>query len=48
VTKQSISPRPHDWAWLADIQAPVDDDFVAAATEQPPEQERPELEHFAE
>jgi len=35
-----LEPIAHDWAWLKEIQGPVDDDFVAAATE------RPELDVF--
>jgi antitoxin VapB len=41
-----LEPIAHDWAWLKEIQGPVDDDFVAAATERPAEQERPELDVF--
>jgi antitoxin VapB len=42
-----LEPVANDWAWLAAITGPVDDDFVAAATEQPPQQERPKLDFLA-
>jgi antitoxin VapB len=41
-----LEPIAHDWAWLAPITGPLDDDFVAAATEQPGEQARPALDAF--
>ncbi len=41
-----LEPLAHDWAWLATMIAPVDDDFAAAATTQPAQQERPELDFF--
>lgn len=41
-----LEPLPHDWAWLASILGPIDDDFAEAATKQPAGQERPELNFF--
>jgi len=41
-----LEPIAHDWAWLADVQGPLDDNFVAAATERPAEQKRPGLDIF--
>jgi antitoxin VapB len=41
-----LEPIARDWAWLAPIVGPVDEDFAAAASEQPAEQERPALDHF--
>ena len=41
-----LEPVAQDWAWLDDLLGPLDADFGAAAAEQPPEQERPELDFF--
>lgn len=41
-----LEPVPQDWSWLDALVKPLDEDFVDAATEQPPEQERPELAFF--
>jgi len=41
-----LEPIAHDWAWLADVTGPVDEDFATAATEQPAPQERPGLDIF--
>lgn len=41
-----LEPIAHDWAWLDDVVGPLDEDFVAAATEQPDEQIRPSLDLF--
>ncbi|TWB50105.1 antitoxin VapB [Rhizobium sp. ERR 922] len=41
-----LEPIPEDWDWLEAVTGPVDDDFVEAATEQPAEQQRPELDIF--
>jgi antitoxin VapB len=41
-----LEPIAEDWAWLDKVTGPVDEDFVQAATEQPAEQERPELDYF--
>jgi antitoxin VapB len=38
-----LEPIAHDWAWLDEVVGPVDEDFVKAVAEQPPQQERPEL-----
>lgn len=35
-----LEPVNDDWGWLQDFTGSVDGDFVAAATEQPPQQER--------
>ena len=35
-----LEPIADDWAWLDLLVRPVDPDFAAAATEQPPPQER--------
>jgi antitoxin VapB len=42
----SKSILPEDWEWLEDVTGPVDEDFERAATEQPPQQDRPELDFF--
>ena len=41
-----LEPVAEDWDWLREVVGPVDEDFVRAATEQPGEQERPELGYF--
>lgn len=41
-----LEPIAKDWAWLDALIGPVDEDFARAATEQPPAQERPELDFF--
>jgi antitoxin VapB len=41
-----LEPVARDWVWLDQVVGAVDDDFVAAANEQPIEQERPALDHF--
>jgi antitoxin VapB len=41
-----LEPLAHDWAWLARVVGPVDADFAEAATTQPAEQARPELDFF--
>ncbi|SBP90007.1 antitoxin [Thiomonas delicata] len=38
-----LEPMPVDWAWLDALCAPLDADFVQAATEQTQAQDRPEL-----
>jgi antitoxin VapB len=40
-----LEPIATDWAWL-DKLGPFDDDVIAAASEQPPEQHREELDFF--
>ena len=41
-----LEPIATDWAWLDPLIAPIDDDFAAAATEQPGDQKRPGLDIF--
>lgn len=41
-----LEPIAQDWLWLDKVIGPVDDDFVEAASEQPIEQKRPELDFF--
>jgi antitoxin VapB len=41
-----LEPIADDWAWLDALAGPVDEDFEAAAVEQPAEQQRPALDHF--
>lgn len=41
-----LEPVAEDWEWLGAITGPVDEDFEAAATEQPAEQQRPDLNYF--
>lgn len=41
-----LEPITEDWDWLEAVTGPVDDDFAEAATEQPAEQQRPELDIF--
>ncbi|NTG49901.1 antitoxin [Agrobacterium rhizogenes] len=41
-----LEPIVEDWDWLETVTGPVDQDFAEAATEQPVEQERPELDIF--
>jgi antitoxin VapB len=44
-----LEPIPSDWAWLVawrEKYGPLDDDFVTAANEEMPQQERPELDDF--
>lgn len=41
-----LEPLADDWAWLAPLVGPVDDDFATAAAEQPAEQKREELDYF--
>jgi hypothetical protein len=35
--------RDGGWAWLDTVREPLDEDFVAAALEEQPQQDRPEL-----
>jgi len=44
--KASDNARSEDWAWLDALVGKLDEDFIQAATEKPPNQERPELEIF--
>jgi len=41
-----LEPLAQDWRWLDKVVGPVDEDFAQAATEQPAEQKRPELDYF--
>lgn len=41
-----LEPIAQDWQWLDKVAGPVDEDFVQAATEQPEQQNRPELDYF--
>ena len=41
-----LEPVAHDWQWLEGLIGPVDEDFAAAAAEQPAGQLRPELDFF--
>lgn len=41
-----LEPVAQDWAWLDALIGPPDTDFAQAAAEQPPGQERPELDFF--
>jgi antitoxin VapB len=42
-----LEPLAHDWAWLVAVSGPVDEDFAQAATAQPAEQDRQDLDFFA-
>jgi antitoxin VapB len=41
-----LEPIAADWDWLDRITRPLDADFIAAVMEQPPAQERPEIDEF--
>lgn len=41
-----LEPVVHDWAWLDELVGPLDEDFVKAATEPPPQQDRGDLDFF--
>jgi antitoxin VapB len=41
-----LEPIADDWAWLDALIGPVDDDWLQAANEEPPEQPRPELDIY--
>jgi antitoxin VapB len=41
-----LEPIPQDWTWLDALMGPLDEDFARAATEQPPPQDRRELDFF--
>ena len=41
-----LEPIADDWAWLDAIAQKLDDDFVQAVNEKPPQQERPAVEKF--
>lgn len=44
--KVVLEPIADDWAWLDELIGEFDDDFIAAVNEQPPQQERPELDEL--
>jgi len=44
--KVILEPVAEDWAWLKALPGELDDDFVEAVLEQPPQQERPEIDDF--
>jgi antitoxin VapB len=41
-----LEPLAQDWLWLEALVGPLDEDFVAALSEKPDEQQRPELDFF--
>ncbi|MCX5539779.1 type II toxin-antitoxin system VapB family antitoxin [Paraburkholderia sp. CNPSo 3076] len=41
-----LEPVPQDWAWLTPLIGPIDADFETAATTQPADQARPDLDVF--
>ncbi len=41
-----LEPLARDWAWLAMVTGPVDNDFAEAATSQPAGQKRAALDVF--
>lgn len=41
-----LEPIATDWGWLDSVVGPVDVDFERAASEQPAEQDRPDLDYF--
>lgn len=41
-----LEPITDDWRWLDAMIGLVDQDFVDAAEEKPPEQDRPDLDFF--
>lgn len=41
-----LEPVADDWAWLDGLADIIDDEFIAAVNEQPPMQERPEIEDY--
>jgi antitoxin VapB len=41
-----LEPIAQDWSWLDAITGELDDDFVTAASERQPQQQRPELDSF--
>jgi len=38
-----LEPIPKDWSWLDEVAGKMSDDFMKDGREQPPMQERPEL-----
>ncbi|WP_375508086.1 hypothetical protein [uncultured Caballeronia sp.] len=41
-----LEPIANDWSWLELIVGPVDEGLIQASTEQPTEQDRPDLDFF--
>ncbi|MGV7243520.1 antitoxin [Caballeronia sp. M23-90] len=41
-----LEPIANDWSWLEFIVGPVDEGFIQVSTEQPTEQDRPDLDFF--
>ncbi len=41
-----LEPITNDWAWLAGVTGPIDEDFELAANEEPAAQNRPALDFF--
>jgi antitoxin VapB len=41
-----LEPVAEDWSWLDAIAEKLDDDFVQAVNEKPPQQERPALDEL--
>lgn len=41
-----LEPIANDWLWLDQVVGALDDDFIQAATEQLPQQIRPNLDFF--
>jgi antitoxin VapB len=41
-----LEPVPCDWGWLDSIAGGLDQDFVHAASDQPPQQDRPALDEL--
>jgi antitoxin VapB len=41
-----LEPLADDWTWLDAIAGRLDDDFVRAVEEEPPQQERPALDEI--
>lgn len=41
-----LEPIADDWSWLDRLAGQLDDDFIEAVRERPPEQERPSLDKW--
>ncbi len=41
-----LEPVARDWSWLDTLIGPLDEDFETSAKEQPPQQDRSELDYF--
>ncbi|MFT4102558.1 MAG: type II toxin-antitoxin system VapB family antitoxin [Burkholderiaceae bacterium] len=41
-----LEPVATDWSWLQDVQGPLDRDFVEAAEQDMPQQQRTNLDFF--